>query len=84
MAGDTLVVATSDPRVALVDLNRMRVCGSLNGHLLGVTALESFRASEWLISGSHDTFVRQETLVLRSYYDRGIDALLGRNCPDCT
>ncbi|CAM9412333.1 unnamed protein product [Ectocarpus sp. 12 AP-2014] len=60
VVGDCLAVATSDPGVEIVELKRMRRHGTLEGHLLAVSAMASLEGENLLVSGSHDTFLRQE------------------------
>lgn len=59
IVGGFLAVATSNPGIEVVDLHCMEQRGRLEGHLLAVSAVAALEGEELLVSGSHDTFLRQ-------------------------
>lgn len=58
VVGSFLAVATSNPAIEVIDLNRMKPHGTLEGHIMAVSALASLNEDTLLVSGSHDTFLR--------------------------
>lgn len=59
IVGDFLAVATSNPGVEVIDLHHMKRRGRLEGHLLAVSAVAAIEGEGLLVTGSHDTFLRQ-------------------------
>ncbi|CAM9459645.1 unnamed protein product [Ectocarpus sp. 6 AP-2014] len=66
VVGDFLAVATSNPGIEIVELKRMRRHGTLEGHLLAVSALASLEGENLLVSGSHDTVWDPDTLTCQA------------------
>lgn len=59
VVGDFLAVATANPSIEVIDLSRMKRHGTLEGHIMAVSALASLGGDARLVSGSHDTFIRR-------------------------
>lgn len=55
-------MATANPRIDVIDLSLMKPHGTLEGHIMAVSALASLEGDTRLVSGSHDTFIRQVRL----------------------
>ena len=57
-----MAVATANPSIEIIDLSCMKPHDTLEGHIMAVSALASLEGGARLISGSHDTFIRQVQL----------------------
>lgn len=59
VVGGFLAVATANPSIEVIDLTCMKPHGTLEGHIMAVSALASLEGDTRLVSGSHDTFIRR-------------------------
>lgn len=62
VVGGFIAVATANPSIEVIDLSCMKPHGTLEGHIMAVSALASLEGGARLVSGSHDTFIRQAHL----------------------
>lgn len=64
IVGGFLAVATANPSIEVISLSRMKPHATLGGHIMAVSALASLEGDTRVVSGSHDTFIRQVQLQL--------------------